>query len=884
MPPSRRDRRRQRSSPAGHGRRVVRPWRLILILLGTLVAAGIVGGFVLYTQAMAGLPNVRDIPPLAGNTEVFDRYGHLMTVLHNGMDSQPVPLREIPLDLQHAVVATEDTSFYSNAGFDLRGLVRAAVVDLRGGGLQGGSTITEELGKMLYLQDNGSIAYKVKEILLGIRLAQVYSKAQIMDMYLNRLYLGDGTVGVQAAAEAYFGKPVSQLNLAQCALLAGLPQAPSYYDPLVNPKAALARRNEVLGRMAAVGYITAAEAKATEAQPLGLAPGAGVSNAYPDPWFVDAVIATLQADGFSGNQIFSGNLRVYTTFDPGVQAAADQAVTRVMSGFPISSTAPQAAVVVMQPTTGDVLALVGGRSHPPGYQTVLNLATQGHFQTGSAIKPLAEYPTALEHGDTEMTVVDDVPWLKVHGQWWPKNDTDTYLGRLPLKFALAVSDNNVAVRLEMSRQAGIDRSWDTAVHTFGLPLLPQDRNPSLGIGGLTLGVSPLNMATAFATLATGGDRPTPRIVTRVVAGATGRVLFRQPVAIRSVLSPQIAYLLTNMLEAVFTYPGATAYGNGIGRPVAGKTGTSSGGEDGWFVGYTPQLVTAVWEGHTTPVPQPGVFGATYALPIWRQTMEGALSGTPVENFSRPPGLVEESVDVKSGLLPSALTPPADIATGLFVAGTQPTRVSDVWQLTKVDSQDPHRLWEPGCPAPPETRVLLKRPQGLVPGAPLPLEASEWVPTLVCRGPGGQSGPPGGTGPTTPLSQSASITIYGGAPSPQSVTLEQGATVTLTIVNRDPATYVFEDTALGLAQAIPADGTIQFTFTPQTAGTTRFVLVGSAGPSGTLVVEAPAAFAAIGAPSQGGGPQGAPGHGAPGPGAGPPRHGHGPPGGPPGLNR
>lgn|GEM_PF-274841 len=892
MPPSRQESRRARRA----AKRKIHPWRLALTLGGAgalvvLVAVGILVGHI-----MATLPPVTNIPPVAAGSIVYGASGQEIAQLHSVEDAQPVPLSAIPTNLRDAVIATEDASFYTNKGVDLRGIARAALYDLTGRGLQGASTISEQLGKMLFLHDNQSVQYKIEEVLLGVSLDRSYTKDQILDMYLNRLYLGQGAVGVGAASQIYFGKPVAQLDLPQAALIAGLGQAPSYYDPVVNPSGAKTRRNEVLQRMATVGYITAAQATQAENAPLELSQSASSGSvAYPDPWFIDAVINYLESKGFTSNQLFSGDLRIYTTLDPKVQNAAQNALTSVMDRVAAPPQGPQAAEVMMDPATGDVLAIVGGRDHPPGYLTVLDLATQGKFQTGSSIKPLAEYTDAIEHRDTAFSVIEDAPFLKHAGKWWPQNDNFIYQGVIPLEYALAISDNNASVRLELSGRVGIGSAWNTAVHQFGLPLSPADQtNASLGIGGLTVGVSPLEMADAYATFANNGVRPTPRLVREVVSNA-GQVLFKDPVHATPELTPQVAYVMTTMMEAVLTYPGGTGYGQGIGRPAAGKTGTTSGGTEGWFCGYTPQLVGCAWEGYPTPTPQPGVYGATYALPIWHDTMVNSLAGVPIANFVRPPRIVTARVDVKSGLLPSPLTPAHDIATGYYIAGTQPTTISNAWVVDTVVRGDAHRLWTPGCTAQPTHQLFLKKPTDLVSGAPLPADSSLWPPTLVCGS--GQATPPGGgnttgpgtnngqgntpTGPSQPNQASATIVVSGGVAQPATVTVAQGAAGSLTVENRDPSAYVFDDVGLGvMVNLLPSQSTT-IEFTPQTAGTYPFSLVGGQG-TGVITVTAagsaggngtPANTAAEGGPpGNGPGGNGPPGHG-PG-GNGPPGHGGG----------
>lgn len=870
MGESRGETRRQRRV----SRRRIHPLRLGLTLAGAGVLAVLVLGVVLVGHTLANLPPVTNIPPVTAGSVLYDASGQEITQLHSETNAVPLPLSQIPVNLRDAIIATEDASFYTNAGFDLRGILRAGFYDLTGhGNLQGASTISEQLGKMLFLHDNQSVSYKVKEVLLGISLDHTYSKAQILDMYLNRIYLGQGAVGVGAASEIYFNKPVSQLDLVQCALLAGLPEAPSYFDPLINPTAALARRNEVLGRMAAVGDISQALAQASEKLPLELATGATGANTYPDPWFVDAVIAYLESKGLSSNQLFSGDLKIYTTLSPKVQNAATAAVSTVMNQLAQPPAGPQAAMVMMDPATGDVLAIVGGRDHPPGYLTVENLATQGLFQTGSAIKPLAEYTDAIEHRDTAFTIIEDAPFLKHDGKWWPNNDNFVYQGAIPLEYALAISDNNASVRLAVSGRVGIPSAWNTAVHQFGLPLSPLDKdNTALAIGGETVGVTPLEMTTAYATFANDGVRPEARLVTRVV-GPNGQVLFNDPVRAQQELTPQVDYVMTKMMEQVITHPGATAYGVAdIGRPAAGKTGTTSKSTEGWFCGFTPQLVGCAWEGYPTPTPQPGVYGATYAAPIWRDAMIGSLRGDPIEHFARPPGIVAVRVDTKSGLLPSPLTPPSDIATGYYIRGTEPTTISNVWVVDTVVAGNASELWTPGCPGQPTRQLFLKKPTDLVPGAPLPADHILWPPTRVCGAgqasvSGGKSGggqpptkgpasatPPGVTGPpaTQTTTQVASIMIQGGVPSPSQITVTAGQPVTLTLANQDPQPYVFAVPALGVQVTVLPSQSTTVTFTPSAAGQDPFELVGGNG-TGTITVVGAGAPTAAGSPGHGASP-------------------------------
>ena len=694
-----------------------------------LVAGGLVASVYLVgpsLQSPAG--------QLSISSTIYDANGNIVAAVPNGIDRQPVTLAQIPPMVQSAFVAIEDRRFYTNFndGLDLKGMARAALADLRGRPTQGASTITDQLAKNLYLQDNGSIIYKLKELWLGMQLAAHNSRSTILDDYLNTIYLGDGAYGVQAASLAYFGVPVNQVNLQQAALLAGLPQAPSAYDPRVNPSLARTRRNEVLQTMAAQGLISAARAAAAEAAPLGLSarPALVAANTnYPDAWFVDAAITQLeQVNHITAQQLTNGGLRIYTTLQPKVQAAADKAVA-TMAGNPNAPSKLQAAEVVMDPSNGNVLAIVGGRKHTAPF--AYDRALQAERQPGSSIKPLVDYIPALEHGLTAGTVVDDALHtfnIPGSGPYTPTDDGPPYYGLTTLDEALRRSVNTIAV--QVLNRIGINTGVNNA-QKMGLPLTNKDRNLSVALGGTTDCCTPLDMADAYSAIANGGYRVTPRIITRVVA-PDGAVLVDNTVQKVRAVPANVAYVMTKMLETVdqpqpnkgwnvLSGPMDSNWGTGYdatvqdnipGWPTAGKTGTTNGNKDAWYVGYTPKLAAAVWVGFDTPRSLANMYGGTFAGPIFRQTLTAALAGQTPTHFPRPAGVVQAPIDIKAApwtvALPSALTPAADIRTEWFVAGTQPSRPSTLWVRRLVDPQDPSLGWTPACGDLPISKVFLNR--------------------------------------------------------------------------------------------------------------------------------------------------------------------------------
>ncbi len=767
------------------GRR--RWWRRALWGCGAVAAAGVLYSGSVLARALWTLPPIGDPAQMqAAASVIIDRYGQVVSTVPGPEVRQPVTLGQVPAVVQNAFVAVEDRHFYQEGAISYRGFARAALADIRGRPLQGGSTITQQLAKDLYLTPRDTLVRKMQEAILGIELANRFSKAQILDMYLNDVFLGDHAYGVQAAAETYFGAPVGQLTLPQAALLAGLPQAPSGYDPLVHPQAALARRNTVLAVMAERGYITSATAAAAQASPLGLNPGAGVGGAsapntsgYADPWFVDAVVEQLeQQDGLSPRLVASGGLRIYTTLDPKAYAAAQQAITAELGqNFPSNGAGNpmQAAAVLMDQQTGDVLALVGGRTHT-GFLD-FNRATQAEQQPGSTIKPLVDYIPALEAGYTPGTVVNDV----VHtyrvgpGQplYAPTDDNNIYYGLTTLTEALRRSVNTVAVQL--LNRVGVAKGIATA-RRLGLTDLNPQTNDHLAValGGTVNCCTPLEMADAYATIANGGKLVTPRLVIKVLA-PDGRVLVNNPVHTKRVLDPRIAYVMTKMLETVDTPqpntgwdvlsgPNDSNFGTGYdaavqdnvpGWPMAAKTGTTNNNEQAWYVGYTPLYTGAVWVGRDQPQPQPGMYGGTVAGPILKATMAAALQGQSPVHFPRPAGIVQAPIDIMAPpwhvAKPGPLTPATAVREEWFVAGTQPTQADGLWVQAQVGTRNDGALWQTGCVGSPEVRTFLNLPgpygkawaQGIVSilGKSnwkqfVPLEASLIPPTQACRPLGG----------------------------------------------------------------------------------------------------------------------------------------------------
>ncbi|MBE3589777.1 MAG: PBP1A family penicillin-binding protein [Firmicutes bacterium] len=711
-------------------------------------------------------------PQLDQATILYGRDGSVVAELFR-QNRTTVRLDQVPPLLRQAVVDTEDARFYQHGAFDGRGLARALVSDLVHGRIvEGGSTITQQLAKNLYLSNRRTLWRKLAEAVLALKLEQRYTKDQILEMYLNTVYFGHGAYGVEAASLTYFGRPVERLTPAQATLLAGLPQAPSADDPLIHPDAARERQQQVLARLVAAGHLAPEEAQAIARQPWKLAKGADQGGNTASDAFIDAVVrelGTINPDW--ADDVYRLGLRVDTTLDPAVQRAVETAVERhLVKGTVVDGVEePQVAVVALDPATGAVRALLGSRDpHAGGF----NRALDARRQPGSTFKAFL-YAAVLERRHTllETQVCEPVTFRTAGGAYTPRDDDPAHpyhYAPLSILRAVAVSDNVVAVKwtaaigpaavVDMARRAGITS-----------PL-----QPTLSVALGAYGVTPLEMAAAYAVFDNGGYRVQPFTVVRV-RDAQGRVLWERPRPARqAVLDPGVAYLTTYALRQVVTSGTGAGLADVVGRPVAGKTGTSDNQQDAWFVGYAPQLVTAVWVGNDQPAPLPG-YGASLAGPVWANAMRLALRGQPVETWKTPGDVVWLDVSTVDGLLPNPTSPTMRVP---FLKGTEPTQVSPAWdwenfwkKLQEAQSlQDLQRLLQPGGAellqaAPDWLRAWLAErllqlqnpsPSEEVPGGGSAPGSSETAPgggSEPGAGTGGQgapsggsSGPPGATPP------------------------------------------------------------------------------------------------------------------------------------------
>jgi 1A family penicillin-binding protein len=602
--------------------------------------------------------------PLPLRTTITSADGTLLARLYR-QNRALVPIESLPQSLMDAVVAAEDARFFKHRGYDLRSIARAALVNVsRGEVLQGGSTITQQYVKNTFLSRPGmpaprTFARKAKELRLALEVERRYTKRQILEMYLNTVYLGEGAYGVKAAAENYFGHGVGKLSLHQSALLAGLIRAPARYDPRDHPKRARMRRGYVLDRMTELEMLSRSEADRAADQPLGI-----IRNppriTTRQPYFVEAVKREVLTDRRLGrtdveraSSLWKGGLRVKTTLDLELQRAAERAVASHL-GDPGD---PEAALVAIEPATGRVLAMVGG-SDWSASQVNLALGTAGGGsgrQPGSAFKPIAA-AAALELGvtlDDRFEASPAIFPLSDGSTWTVRNSEGTSSGVLPLSEAMVRSVNGVFARLALEiGPAAIEHQAKLMGIRARLPIYP-----SIALGSAE--VSVLDMATAYATLANGGTAIEPTTIAEIRT-PDGTVLKPLREDRGAVVSPGNAYLLTKTLEQVILR--GTGRAAQIGRPAAGKTGTTNDYADAWFVGYTPNLVAAVWVGHPKgriPMTVDGtrVWGGNIPASIWRSFMIEAVEDRPQGRFEVPTeDLILVEIDPYSGLLAAPWCP------------------------------------------------------------------------------------------------------------------------------------------------------------------------------------------------------------------------------------
>ncbi|MDQ6886399.1 MAG: PBP1A family penicillin-binding protein [Gemmatimonadota bacterium] len=664
-------------------------WRVIALASG--IAAVLSFDVWLGSCGFRGCPTpgeIRSFRPPEGS-RVFDRDGRMMGRL-SYVRRVNVPLSVVPVHVQQAFLATEDRRFYEHGSADWRAAVRAAVRNTAARGIREGfSTITMQVARNSFARERmqeRSLKRKLIELRIARRIEGSLTKRDVLELYLNIIYLGNGTYGVEAASRDLFGKSVADLSLAEGAMLAALPKGPSAYTPRHDPVRARNRRDLVLSLMAREGFITAETMRSAAREPVRVSdelwrPAAVRSYA------LDAVLAAVDS-AIGTEALDAGDVDVYTTLDASAQRAAERAVhrhavqiDREAGGRGDEDGAIQGAMIALDPRTGDLRALVGGRSYEPGG---FDRALSARRQPGSAFKPFV-YAAALAQGYTPATLVDDSP-VEIQQQgrvWTPANYGGEYGGVMTLRRALMRSANAATVRV--SHGIG-EPQVIGAARRLGIssPLTPL---PSIALGAME--VTPLELVTAYAPFANGGLRVHPRLVTRVER-PDGRVLWAGSIASgQRVLDARDAFQLTSMLQSVVSSgTGRVVHdmgaGGGGGGAVAGKTGTTNDGTDVWFIGYTPTLVAGVWFGYDRPRPLPGgASGGRLAAPAWADFyLSGWREDARSPAWLPPPGLVVRAIDAESGQLATEWCP--DIQREWFKVGTEPVAYCPIHHSPDAD--------------------------------------------------------------------------------------------------------------------------------------------------------------------------------------------------------
>lgn len=649
--------------------------------IGVLLAMVIVGGVLagIATGYMSGLPKLSAYKDLGRDqtSKMYAADGTLLATLHAEQDRDVIPASDIPKTLQRAVVAIEDERFYQHKGVDLRGILRAVYVNWRYGASEGGSTLTQQYVRNSFIKPEPTLSRKIKEAALAYQLEQKYSKDKILEMYLNTVYFGEGCYGIEAAAQTYFGKHAKDLTLPEAALIAGLPGAPNLFDPYVNIKLCKTRRDRVLDKMVEQKYLTLKEAAAAKKTPIVVKPAKLPTETASQvaPYFVEHIKLGL-IEKYGANMVYRGGLRIYTTLDMNMQRIAEAAVFGTLN----EPGDPEAALVAIDPKTGSIKALVGGRDFNTNKY---NLATQALRSPGSSFKVMG-LAAALENNISPNRTYDaSAPKLIKNGDevWRVESyEGGNFSGQMSVTEATVWSVNTVYAQLAMDVKAS--KIAETAAK-LGI-VTPLPNYPSIVLGALPDGATVLEMTSAYATLADDGVYNRPTGIAKVT-DAAGTVIEVSKIQGKQAVSQNTARTVSKILEQVISR--GTGYRAKIGRPAAGKTGTAEYKQDAWFCGYTPDLACAVWMGYPGgSVTMDSIhgyppYGGSVPAIIWQQFMSGALANVAVSNFPDAGNVayINEGVKVKvcaiSGLLATPYCP--DTVDKYFSAADVPKQSCNI---------------------------------------------------------------------------------------------------------------------------------------------------------------------------------------------------------------
>ena len=594
--------------------------KVFVIAFAALFLAGMVS-FNLYLSSLPPIDNLEDFRPNIV-TKFYSADGEVIKTF-TAYTYNKVELKDVPEQLTNALIATEDKNFYKHKGYDIFGIIRSSIQNvIARHAVQGASTLTQQLARILFLSNERTMSRKIKELEVSARIEKTISKDKILEMYLNNVYLGSGAYGVAAAAQIYFNKKLNQLTLPELALIAGLPQAPSVYNPYNNMELAVQRRNQVLKRMLTMKFITQEEYDSACEAKIKLSTVPQFYTTNKAPYFSDYVLKELERLGFSENDVIHGGYKVITTLDSKAQNATNESILRNMRAYGLTKKSQQVAVFSFSPIDGRILAYAGGKNYVESQYDRVTLAIR---PPGSSFKPFV-YAAALERGYHPNDMISDTP-LTI-GKWSPRNYGSNYRGKIPMYKALMVSSNVCAVRT--IQEVGI-RAVIQVVKSLGISTpIAYDFTISLGSNGVKL----FEFVRAYGAFANGGYLVEPYAIERI-EDSRGRVLYRaQRTKSTHQLSLRTAAEMTAMLKTVII--SGTGRAANIGKPAAGKTGTTDSYKDAYFVGYTPDIVTGVWVGGDNNTSMGGLTGGTVPAKIWHDLMIVATKEYGDHDFDYPP--------------------------------------------------------------------------------------------------------------------------------------------------------------------------------------------------------------------------------------------------------
>jgi len=662
---------------------------LIFISIAIIVIIGV--GAIIAFIYINSLPTLEELTPsqIAQTSKVYDLDGKLITEFHAEENREVIPFSAMSDNIKDAIVAIEDKRFYEHQGVDYIRIIGAAIADIRAGDRgQGASTITQQVVKNIYFYPEKTWRRKINEALVAIQLERNYTKDKIIEMYLNTIYFGTGTYGIEKASEIYFGKSASALSIAEAAMLAGMVQAPEAYSPFNDIESAKYRRDHVITQMYKQGFIDSEEYMGALADPIETNGSennvtSGQQSNRIAPYFIDFVKQQLYEQKFNDYDVFKGGLRIYTTLDLDLQNKAQEAISTV---FP-EKIDPSYSLICADPSNGYIYALIGGKDYN---ESKFNIATQGKRQPGSIFKTIVlmesvkqSFSSSNEFNPNGPLTID----MEEGPDWIVNNYANQQFGeKMSVADATTNSVNVVFAQLMMQIGAGNIESLCSEMEIYDI-----GNNPAIALGGLEIGITPMDVSKVFSTLASGGIYKKPVSILKIT-DAQGNILYQydpdaEPNSKR-ILEESASYYITGILRTVMDT--GTGRGANIGRPAAGKTGTTSDYKDAWFAGYTPEFVTVVWMGNPEssepmePINDRVVVGGTYPADIWREFMTLALEDHPINDFIKP---AKELLDVEictlSNLLPVLWCPEDVLGWKLYLEGEEPDDICDIHNKVEV---------------------------------------------------------------------------------------------------------------------------------------------------------------------------------------------------------